>query len=99
MKLSDRLWLWSNRKPQRPIVSYLQIVLLWTLYGCMVVVGLAVVTTVPEYWYIGVAIILCCFMMLFWFYWYDRKKGYVDAIHQRWLVQWLARKKRIEGEK
>ena len=99
MRLRDRLWLWQNKKPQRPVWSYIRIVFLWTLYGVLIGWGMILVGAIPERWYIGVVLILFSIIVLLWLHWTDRKNGYVDALHQRWLQRWNERKERIEGER
>ena len=99
MKISDRVWVWSNRKPPRLAEGYLQIVFLWALYGGLVAVGILIAVLLPKSWYIGVAVVFFCLVMMGWFYWWDQGNGVVELLHQHRLQRYNERKERIEGEK
>jgi len=98
MKLSDKVWMWSNKKPPKPLQSYFQLVFLWSIYGGLISVALFMWLLFPKNWYISIPIVVLCLCMMVWFAVWDMKAGVVGALHEHWTQKWLARKEKIERD-
>jgi len=86
VNLYDKIWLKFNKRSHSKVVSYLGTVLPWVCIGVILTFLLLLVPFIKEVpWYIFLVFIAWFFFLSFYSYWDDRKKGYLDAIHQNYL--------------
>lgn len=88
MKLSDRIWLWSNKKPTNKYSYYAADKLIWLALGMilallLVSIGQGAMLFSWDTALITVALVflIACNVV------FDKKRGYIEALHRHYLKQ------------
>ena len=85
MKLYDRFWWWCNRKPASKWSIYLSPMIVGFLSGIICFLGLVALSA--KFWYVGSGIIVLGLGYAAYFYYSDKRNGYVDAYYEGYLKQ------------
>ena len=83
MKLYDRLWWWLNRKPAPKWSIYLSPLIVGFFSGIICIMGLVLLAA--KFWYVGSGITIAGLGYVTYFYFSDRRNGYVDAYYEGYL--------------
>ena len=93
MNLNDRVWLLLNKKSPRRLVAYLNVVLPWLLIG--VPFTFCLIALSVEKWLFLLGSLLLVLVLGAIFFLWDKRTGYLDAIHQHNLKRWAERQGRL----
>ena len=84
--LSDRLFWLFNKKPSKKYNPYSSVLMVGFTSGCLVVFGFLIIMGASSYSRLfGLIPIAMGTGNLFWSYYEDKKKGYVDAYYGNYL--------------
>ena len=104
-ELSDRIWLWANKKPTGRAASYAGIVTPWVFIGLLLMAIVTLVTAsvmaptqimtllLPQICVTGLTVYVIATIVKM-----DGKRGYVDAIHNNYLQRREARIAEIKAK-
>ena len=100
MKISNKMWMFFNKKPPTKNISYFYVATGWIFCGMMWLMSLAGISASVETGERGAilaTIVSFVFALLFSLFLYlaDRKMGYTNAIYKHNLQRWEERTQRI----
>ena len=83
MNWSDKMWWWANKKPKGGWRNYGAVVLPWFALGMVSVAGSVVL--IGETTFCRVLAITLFILLVVLIYDFDRRDGYIEALHKRYL--------------